>query len=408
MGARKIKPGAWLRPHRATAHFQGLFSEAAFAEYAVLNFRKWFWPLMAVVIVTGCKTAPDRTVTNPAPVFEVVQLPDTRPPVLGQDRVETNQPPPVLPPTPTPTPPPATAFRWPTNSAHPGWIAFDTWSALNHLPGPQRRRTGMETSFTVPTPQGAVTIQIGSRIALWDGQPCWLGYAPQLFNGQPHLALVDAAKTLQPLLQPAPPITKTGRVIVLDPGHGGADNGTSGAQRQLEKHLALDWALRLQELLRTNGWKVVLTRTTDTNVPLAARVTAADLVNADLFISLHFNSGHPNLTHAGIETYCLTPVGLPSTLTRNFEDNPRQIFPNNLFDRENVHYAFRLQRELIRATHANNGGVRRARFMGVLRGQTRPAVLIEGGYLSNPAEARLIATPAYRQKLAEAVARALE
>ena len=374
---------------------------AAFAEYAVLKFRKWFWPIVAGLALIGCRTAPDRA---PAPIIEVVQLPDLKPPVLGQSRVETNLPPPILP----PAPPPVAAFRWPTNSAHPGWIALETWSALNQLRAPQRRRPGLETFFTVPTPQGAVTLQIGSRIAHWDGRPCWLGYAPQLFNGQPHLALVDAAKTLQPLLAPVPPVTRTNRVIVLDPGHGGADNGTSGAQRQLEKELALDWALRVQALLRTNGWKVVLTRTTDTNVPLAARVVAADLANADLFVSLHFNSGHPNLTHAGIETYCLTPTGLPSSLTRNFEDNPRLVFPNNLFDRENLQFAFRLQRELVRATQANDGGVRRARFMGVLRGQNRPAVLIEGGYLSNPAEARLIATAAYRQKLAEAVARALE
>ena len=123
-----------------------------------------------------------------------------------------------------------------------------------------------------------------------------------------------------------------------------------GAKKQLEKELALDWALRVQELLRTNGWKVFLTRTTDTNVALTARIAAADLVNADLFVSLHFNSGYPNLTHSGIETYCLTPTGLPSSLTRNFEDNPRMIFPNNFFDRENVQYAFRLHRELIRTT----------------------------------------------------------
>ena len=67
-----------------------------------------------------------------------------------------------------------------------------------------------------------------------------------------------------------------------------------------------------------------------------------------------------------------------------------------------------LHRGLVRATNATDRGVRRARFMGVLRGQKRPAVLIEGGYLSNPKEARKIATSTYRQTMAEAVARALE
>jgi N-acetylmuramoyl-L-alanine amidase len=67
----------------------------------------------------------------------------------------------------------------------------------------------------------------------------------------------------------------------------------------------------------------------------------------------------------------------------------------------------RIQRTLLKVTGAKDHGVRRARFMTVLRGQNRPAVLVEGGYLSNPREARRIADPAYRQKLAEAVAAAL-
>jgi len=62
---------------------------------------------------------------------------------------------------------------------------------------------------------------------------------------------------------------------------------------------------------------------------------------------------------------------------------------------------------ILRATGAEDRGVCRARFMGVLRGQRCPAVLIEGGYLSNPNEARLIENAAYRQKLAVAVAAAL-
>jgi N-acetylmuramoyl-L-alanine amidase len=63
---------------------------------------------------------------------------------------------------------------------------------------------------------------------------------------------------------------------------------------------------------------------------------------------------------------------------------------------------------MVRHAGAADRGVRRARFMGVLRGQNRPAVLIEAGYLSNPAEARKIAAAEYRQRLAEAVAQGLE
>ncbi len=82
-------------------------------------------------------------------------------------------------------------------------------------------------------------------------------------------------------------------------------------------------------------------------------------------------------------------------------------FPNNAYDSQNLRYAFRLHRAVLEATGATDRGIRRARFMGVLRGQSRPAVLLEAGYLSNPQEARLIATAEYRQRLAEAVARAL-
>jgi N-acetylmuramoyl-L-alanine amidase len=151
-----------------------------------------------------------------------------------------------------------------------------------------------------------------------------------------------------------------------------------------------------------------LTRTNDTDVSLPERVALAERAAADLFLSLHFNSGTNSHPRAGLETYCLTPAGLPSNLVRNHEDDPKQTFPNNDFDDENLQWAFRLHRALLERTGAVDHGVRRARFMAVLRGQRRPAVLIEAGYLSNPREARKIATAEYRQQLAEAVAKALE
>jgi N-acetylmuramoyl-L-alanine amidase len=126
-----------------------------------------------------------------------------------------------------------------------------------------------------------------------------------------------------------------------------------------------------------------------------------------LFLSLHFNSAAPNDAEAGLETYCLTPAGLPSTVTRSFGDDPSIAFPNNAFDVENLGLALRVHRALLQVNGGRDRGIRRARFLGVLRGQQRPAILIEGGYLSNPKEARLIAQPEYRQRLAEAVAFAL-
>jgi N-acetylmuramoyl-L-alanine amidase len=99
---------------------------------------------------------------------------------------------------------------------------------------------------------------------------------------------------------------------------------------------------------------------------------------------------------------------MPSHLTRGYEDDPQRVFPNNAFDEMNVRYASVIHRRLLDATQAADRGVRRARFMAVLRGQNRPAVLIEGGFLSNPAESRLIQTEAYREKLAHAVAASVQ
>ena len=160
-------------------------------------------------------------------------------------------------------------------------------------------------------------------------------------------------------------------------------------------------------MLASTGRQVFLTRTNDTDLALSNRVAFADEHQATAFLSLHFNSAAPNEVEAGLETYCLTPAGMPSAVTRGFADDPSLAFPNNAFDAQNLQLALRVHRALLQVNGNHDRGVRRARFLGVLRGQQRPAILVEGGYLSNPHEARLISEPAYRQKLAEAVARAL-
>ena len=247
----------------------------------------------------------------------------------------------------------------------------------------------------------------GSHVAHLDRISFWLGYAPHVADGQLLVRTLDVEKNFMPLANRADFATDTNRVAVIDPGHGGENTGArSVADNHFEKEFTLDWALRLEPLLASNGWNVVLTRTTDVDTSLSNRVTLADEVNADLFVSLHFNSG-ARQDQAGIETYCLTPTGMPSTLTRDYEDDVSRVFPNNAFDEENLQYAVRLHRAVLEGTGGSDRGVRRARFMVVLRGQNRPAVLVEGGYLSNLREAQSIADPEYRQKLAEAVAKAL-
>ena len=183
---------------------------------------------------------------------------------------------------------------------------------------------------------------------------------------------------------------------------------TSDQQHRFEKEFTLDWAKRLAPLLEQEGWRVFLTRTNDVAVSLADRVAFAEAHRANLFISLHFNSGEPDEKQNGLETYCLTPTGMPSTLTRGYADPWFENLPNNNFDAQNLRLAVKLHSALLGATGIEDRGVRRARFIGVLRGQKRPAILIEAGYLSNPHEAGLIENPAYRQTLAETVAAALK
>jgi N-acetylmuramoyl-L-alanine amidase len=264
-------------------------------------------------------------------------------------------------------------------------------------------------SFALKGAEGSLILRAGSRVAYWEGMDLRLGYAPHLIDGQIFVHALDLQKSILPLLGGASlSCLRSNPVIVIDPGHGGENGGTKSVLgNRYEKEFTLDWARRLQPLLAARGWQVFLTRSNDTNLALSNRVAFAQARQAGLFLSLHFNSAAPDEGEAGLETYMLTPAGMPSTVTRGFSDDPVLTFANNSFDAQNLQVAVRIHREILAVNGNRDRGLRRARFLGVLRTQQRPAVLVEGGYLSNPAEARLIGTAAYRQRLAEAVARAV-
>jgi N-acetylmuramoyl-L-alanine amidase len=323
-------------------------------------------------------------------------------------------PPPSVAPTPAAAPaePLVTAEKPPALKIFPEtWVSLNRWCKANGLAAPSLLSKGPAT-FAVTTGPAVLVVRIGSQMAQCDGLELRLGFAPQLTNGEPHVHTLDLQKTIAPLIiSPMPMAARDQQrqpIIVLDPGHGGDDPGTQSVLgRASEKDYTLDWALRLEALLVTNGWSVFLTRTNDHELSLSNRVAFAQSCKADLFVSLHFNSAAPNDAEAGLETYCLTPAGMPSTVTRGFADDPRLVFPNNAFDPQNVQFAVRIHRALLQVNGRLDRGVRRARYLGVLRGQQRPAILIEGGYLSNAREAGLIDSSAYRQKLAAAIANAL-
>ena len=294
---------------------------------------------------------------------------------------------PAEPPATTNAPSAAAATIPPATNNITSWIRADLWAAHNHA--------------TLPV------LQAGSKIMRVHGVACLLGFEPVTVSGALRMHPLDVAKNLGPLLLDHP--IWTNRSIVIDAGHGGISAGTRAITgNRFEKDFTLDWARRLKPLLESRGWKVFLTRTNDADVSLSDRVRIAEASGASLFLSLHFNSSFPSQAASGLETYCLTPQGMPSTLVRQYSDDPNAVFPNNRHDADNLRLALRVQRAVLAASGATDRGVRRARFMDVLRGQNRPAVLVEGGYLSNPEEARKIGTAEYRQRLALGVARALE
>ena len=348
----------------------------------------------------GCSTAP-RPVTagKPLPANWDADLgpehevePDIALPVRPQP-----PPPKVIPKAPAPL-----------TTAESGMVSLNRWAAQNGLQGLRTIPLTPTPAYAVITPQGNLAVQVGRLAAYWDGLEVRLGFAPQQIGDQIFLDALDIRKVLEPLAGGLSVPTPANRLVVIDPGHGGGNTGTrSVVDGRWEKEFTLDWAKRLAPLLEHNGWRVLLTRTNDVEVPLPDRVAFAEGHRADLFISLHFNASGGGQEQAGLETYCLTPSGMPSSLTRGYDDDIRQAFPNNAFDAENLRYSVRLHRSLLLVAGITDRGVRHARFLGVLRGQNRPAVLIEGGYLSNPAEARRVADPAYRQLLAQAVAKAL-
>jgi N-acetylmuramoyl-L-alanine amidase len=289
------------------------------------------------------------------------------------------------------------------------WAALADWATAHHLAEPERLSDMAVAAYSIGSKYGTMVLEIGSRDATWNGVQIMLGFAPQLIDGEISLYALDLEKNLEPLLCEPPLAFTPHETIVIDPGHGGSNVGThSIVDGRFEKEFTLDLARRLKPLLEAEGWKVYLTRDSDVFVTNSDRFVFANEHQADLFISLHFNSGAPDTTQAGLETYCLPPVGTPSTISRgNYADPWTQSFPNNAFDAQNVRLAVRVHTALLHAMSMPDRSVRRARFLTVLQGQLRPAILIEAGYLSNPHEASLIESESYRQKLAQALAGAL-
>lgn len=205
-------------------------------------------------------------------------------------------------------------------------------------------------------------------------------------------------------LPPAP------KIIVLDPGHGGEDPGTENKALGLsEKVLTLDVAERTKKLLEAAGYKVVLTRTRDVSlspnktIDLALRPDFANREHADLFISIHFNAATKDTR--GTEVFSYAPRAQRSTDSWGLrvDDAVNEEAAANRLDHWNTVLAAALHRSLLKTLKTEDRGKKIAHW-AVLRTLSCPGALVEPAIITNEADARRVATPAFRQQIAEGIA----
>jgi N-acetylmuramoyl-L-alanine amidase len=166
------------------------------------------------------------------------------------------------------------------------------------------------------------------------------------------------------------------RTVVLDPGHGGYDNGAKAVSGLNEKMLTLDVAKRVKPLLQARGYRVIMTRTTDVFIPLGGRTGISNSHRDAAFVSIHCNWANRRAAN-GVEAYYYNPKSAP--------------------------LAAKILREIAPCYGSHSRGVKFARYY-VLHHNERPATLLEIGFISNGKENASLQNPAVRQRIAEKIA----
>lgn len=218
-----------------------------------------------------------------------------------------------------------------------------------------------------------------------------------------------------------------GKVVVIDPGHGGKDTGAIGYKKYREKIIVMQIANAVAKRLRANGITVYLTRHNDTFIKLRNRTHYANKKKADIFISIHANSVPKKnaLKAKGIETYFLSRARTDRATRVAAVENSKEIEDMNYFGKNNL-LNF-MNREKIVASNklaidvqqgillylkkhykgVKDNGVREGPFW-VLVGAQMPAVLLEVGFISNPTEAQRLVNKSYQKHLADGVSEGIE
>jgi len=190
-------------------------------------------------------------------------------------------------------------------------------------------------------------------------------------------------------------------VVILDPGHGGRDEGTKW-RGLAEKNLTLELATRTEKVLKSAGFRTEMTRRDDTYVPLEERARLANTHRNAIFVSIHFNSENSGTT-SGIETHFARAkdVATPDWSWIGFFNRGE----SNQTDTSET-LAGTIQTSLVERTEAKSRGIHANNFY-VIHHTRCPAVLVEGGFISNAFEAQLLGTDTYRDLLAQGIAQGL-
>ena len=249
--------------------------------------------------------------------------------------------------------------------------------------------------------------------------------------GGPPRLVVDVTRTgggVAPIpgSAPAAAVPSRGRTVVLDPGHGGTEEGARGPSGLLEKDATLALSKTIQEVLTRHGFKVVTTRSSDASVSLEDRAAAANAAKADVFVSLHANASRSGEAH-GTEVYYLSldasdrAAALLAESENRTAETPTAEKNAALRDldlilwdlAQNQHLAASerlaeiIQADFNRLLGVTTRGVKQAPLR-VLIGVNAPAVLVEVAFVTNPDEERKLASEEFRRQTAETLAGSLD
>src|SRR5438094_4952729 len=247
----------------------------------------------------------------------------------------------------------------------------------------------------------------GSREVMINGARSGLCFPIIEHDGSFLVSRTDLANTIEPLVRPQRvPNAGTVETVVLDPGHGGHDKGAL-SRFGSEKDFALDVARTLRPLLQAKGLRVIMTREGDYFVPLEVRAQIANAARNSIFVSIHFNATNDDPNATGFEIFSFTPLGAPSTSDGAVAPSSLSTQPGSAVDAQSMALSACIYHSMLGHIPEFDRGIKRARF-AVLRLTRVPAVLVEGRFLTERGESRLIANKDWRDTLAAAIGVGIE